>query len=252
MDGTQIPILHKAVDVIHFIAQSDREPTPREAASALGIAPTSCHRIFQTFLRRNWVQPVADGRFGLSLGLHPLLERVAQNPLLSARTRAALAKLARATGITSKISIREGNESVTILREESTAPMALGVRPGARFHLGYGSSGAVLLAGCDDEEIDAVLASAPRVCWELQKPENVRERIAAVRAGKCAVDLGQYRPDIFGISAPIRNADSRICGALTLTGLAYGVSRRSLDRHGKILLAAAARISAIAGKKERA
>lgn len=244
-EAAQIPILNKAIDVMGFIADSDRGPTPREAASALGIAPTSCYRIFRTFHRRNWLQAMPEGRFGLSLGLHPLVQRITRDPLLSSRTRELLAGLTLATGVTGKISIREEDQAVTLLREASTEPMALSVQPAARFHLGYGSSGAVLLSGCSDAEIGNILRRAPSVCWEFQKPADVKKRISEVRAGRCAMDIGHYRPDIFGLSAPIYGTGSTVRASLTLTGLIYGLTKKDFTRFCKKLLETAKRISTV-------
>lgn len=239
----QIPVLQKALRVITAIAEGACEPTMRSLSDSLKVAPATCYRIIQTFAHAGWVRVRGDGRCELGAGLLPLLHRLQSHDLLSQRMMEALRELTAATGVTSKVSVRDGDEAITLLREDSPQPMSLSVRPGARFHLTYGASGAVLLGSLPDQEIEQVIRRAPKECWQWQKPDDVWRRIEETRRDGVATDHGWYRPDVFGISVPLLDAGGELQGSLTLTGLLHGHSKTQLAGFRRLLLRKAAELN---------
>jgi DNA-binding IclR family transcriptional regulator len=245
----QIPVLQKAVQVIEAIAGERCEPTAAVLARTLAIAPATCYRILQTLAHAGWIQLSTDGRCELGLGLLPLLQRLQRHELLGPRVEAVLQSLATATGVACKVSVREDDAAVTVLRVASPQPMALAVQPGARFHLTLGASGAVLLSALADAEIKQILQDASPECWQWQKPAAVWKRIRDVRRLGVATDAGTYRPDVFGISVPLLDLGGHIQGALTLTGLIHGHSKAQLDSWRRLVLAKAAVLNQ--GRKQK-
>ena len=73
-----------------------------------------------------------------------------------------------------------------------------------------------------DAEIKEIIQTAPDSCWQLQKPADVWNRIQETRQRQAVIDVGAYRPDIFGIAAPLLAADGAIQGALSMAGLRHG------------------------------
>jgi DNA-binding IclR family transcriptional regulator len=232
----QIPVLRKAVGVVEALAEGRGEPTAAALARTLALAPATAYRILQTLVHAGWVQQDADGRCALGLGLLPLLQRLQQHELLGPTVEAALQSLATATGVACKVSVREGELALTVMRADSPRPMALAVKAGARFHLALGSSGAVLLSGLPDAEIKRILKTAPTEVWQWQKPVVVWQRIREVRQQGVTLDWGSYSPDIFGISAPLLDFKGNIQGALTLTGLRHGHTKQQIERWRKLVL----------------
>lgn len=239
----QIPVLRKAVRVVEAIADGRCEPTAAVLARTLSIAPATCYRILQTLAHAGWIQLCADGRCELGLGLLPLLQQLQRHELLGPRVEAVLQSLAATTGVACKVSVREDDAAVTVLRVASPQPMALAVQPGARFHLTLGASGAVLLSVLADAEIKQILREAPPECWQWQKPIAVWQRIREVRRLGIATDAGTYRPDVFGISVPLLDLEGHVQGALTLTGLIHGHSKAQLENWRRLMLAKAAELN---------
>ena len=155
---------------------------------------------------------------------------------MGARIADALKDLTDATGVTSKVSVRDADEAVTLLRVDSLDPMGLSVRPGSRFHLTLGASGSVLMADLTGKELDRIIDEAPAVCWESQTPDDVRRRVMEARTRGTVYDSGKYRPDIFGISAPLYDAEGKLHAALTLTGLKHGRLKKQIEEW-RLLLA---------------
>ncbi len=239
----QIPALRKAIQVMNALAEGQCEPTTASLSRTLGIAPATCYRIIQTFAGAGWVTLNSNGRCELGTGLFPILHRLQQSDLLNPRMLDTLRELTDATGVASKVSVRDGEDALTLLRVDSAEPMSLSVRPGARFHLTLGASGSVLLSGLPEKEIAKIIRRAPKECWQWQKPADVLRRAHLARHKGVVTDSGTYRPDIFGISAALRDAHGEIHAALTLTGLSYGRTKTQLDENRQLLEHTAANLN---------
>jgi DNA-binding IclR family transcriptional regulator len=239
----QIPVLQKAIQVLNALANGQAGPTTTTLARALGIAPATCYRIVQTFAHAGWLHVGEDGRCELGAGLFPLLHRLQQSDLLSQRMVDTLRELTEATGIASKVSVRDGDDAVTLLRVDSPEPMSLAVRPGARFHLTLGASGSVLLGSLTEKEVGMIVRRAPKECWQWQKPADVVRRVQEARRKGVVVDSGTYRPDIFGISAALCDTNGHTQAALTLTGLIHGHTKAQLDAFRERLEHTAAKLN---------
>lgn len=240
----QIPVLQKAIRVLHAIAGNACEPTSACLARELRLAPATAYRIVQTFVQARWLNLREDGRCELGLGLLPIAQGIQQHPLLRQQVADILEGMTASTGITSKISVLDGDDAVTLMRVNSTEPMALAVQAGARFHLAFGSSGAVLLSGLPDGEVETILAAAPASCWAHQKPADVWHRVRQVRRQGLAEDLGGFRPDVFGLSAPLFDGGGKIHGVLTMTGLLHGHSDAQIQSWRQLILKKAAELNA--------
>lgn len=231
----QIPVLQKAIQVISAIGDCPRENTATTLARLLKIAPATCYRIVQTFAHNGWVHVLEDGKCELGNGLFVILNQLQDHDLMGPRISEALKEITDATGVTSKVSVRDADDAVTLLRVDSMDPMGLSVRPGSRFHLTLGASGSVLMAGLPDKEVERIIDEAPDTCWQYQTPDDVRNRIKEVRAQGTVYDSGKYRPDIFGISAPLYNADGKLYAALTITGLKHGRLKKQIEEWRRLL-----------------
>jgi len=239
----QIPVLQKAIQVLGAIAGGECEPAVRALSVGLKIAPATCYRIVQTFARAGWLRVDRDGRCELGAGLFPLLHRLQQTDILNPRLVDTLRELTETTGVTSKVSVRDGDDALTLLRVDSAEPMALTVRPGARFHLTLGASGAILLSALSNKEIARIIGRAPKECWQWQKPADVMRRVHDARQKGVVTDSGTYRPDIFGISAALCGPHNQVQGALTLTGLIHGHSKAQLDSFRSLLVRATSKLN---------
>ncbi len=218
MADNTIPILKKAISVLNTVAEGRGAMTTKALAHTLGVPHSTAYRIVQTFISEDWIRPVGGGQFELSFGLLPLLQPLARHELLIETVAEPLRALSRETGLTAKISVRQGRFAVTIFRIESPRPTSVNIRIGASFHLCVGSSGTVLLSGMDEVERQQVIDEAPPECWEFQKPADVLARLAELATTGCCADPGKYRPNNFAITAPLTDRAGRVLAALTLVG----------------------------------
>lgn len=235
-----VPILAKAVAVLKRVSAGGDDTTTKALAHSLGFSHSTVYRVLQTYIAEGWVRAVPGGRHELSLGLLPLLQPLARHDLLIEASRPFLSRLASATGLAAKLSVRQGVQAVTLVRAESPSETAVSVRVGSAFHLTLGSSGAVLLSELSSDERLRIIDEAPRACWKNQSRADVERRIADCRRTGACSDFGGYRPSVHAISAPVRDRASAIIGVFTVVGFPQDFEGRKNKEHTRALLSAAA------------
>lgn len=236
-----IPAVNKAMELVRLLADRRGETTTKALAIRLGLPRTTCYRILQSLVAADWVRRTDEGRHELSVGLMSVLR-----PLRSLRTLETIAEpilesLAARACLTAKVSVRQGDDAVTVARVQSPGETAIAVRVGAAFHLCFGSSGAVLLAGLAQEEVAAIIDRAPSDCWLHQRRDDVFRRIESIRKNGWCADLGTYRPSCHAISAPLVDAAGNVAASLTLIGFPHELSNDRIPSLAKMLLDAARR-----------
>jgi DNA-binding IclR family transcriptional regulator len=184
----------------------------------LNISQSTCYRILQTYVAAGWLRPRESGTFELSFGLVPLLRPLLRHEVLIEAVRDPLAQLAKTTGMTAKLTVRQGDDAVTIYSAQSPRPHAIASRVGAIVSLAIGSSGASYLGDLPDEEVARILNAAPAEAWKFQKPEAVMKRIREGRKLGYYSDNGSYQPNIHTLSAPLYSQDHESVGAISLLG----------------------------------
>ena len=216
-DGT-VPVLRKANRVFELVARSTGGASPKSIAASLGIAPATCYRILRSFVADGWLRQGTGGAFELSFGLVPLLRPLLRHEVLIETVREPMAQLARATGITVKLSIRQGDEHLGIYSAPSPRAHSVLSRVGALGPLAVGSSGAVYLGAMVDADVTRVLDNAPREAWKFQKRETVLRRVRDGRKLGYYFDGGSYQPNINSMSAPLYDVNREVVAVLTLLG----------------------------------
>jgi len=228
-----VPILRNAVRVIQAVAQDSGNGTTKCLAASLGIPHTTCYRILKSFIAEGWLRPHAGGTFELSFGLVPLLRPLLRHELLIETVRNPIARLTETSGLTAKLTVRQGDDAATIHSAHSLKATAITSRVGSVISLAIGSSGAVFLSTMPDKEVARILDTAPEEAWKFQKRADVLRRIAETRKLGCCFDAGSYQPHISAMSAPLTTADGEVVGVVTLLGFPQdfaGTSKAALMR----------------------
>ncbi len=225
-----IPVLVKSVRVLRAVAEGRASGSMQGLARELKIAPATCHRILRTLIDEDFVRPASLGGYTLSGGLHELAGGDNSRGLLIEVADEPLRELVAKTRLAGKVSIRRGDEAMTVARAESPRAMAVSGRIGASFPLVFGSSGGALLADAAENELDRLIGGADVAAWRHQTREDFRHRVAEARRRGVCGDWGGYHPHVHALSAPIRSGDKRVAAAITLMGLPgdFDSSRRAV------------------------
>jgi DNA-binding IclR family transcriptional regulator len=247
-----IPAVDKSLKLLHVLAESGDAMTSAQLARRLDISPSTCYRIIQTLVAHDWLRATESGAFTFSSGMFPLLKPLSDYQQLFEALGAPLRSLVATTGLTAKISIKQGDVASTVYRVESPRPLSPSFKVGGSFPLAYGSSGACLLAGLEDAEVERLLVESPASAWEHQSKADVWARIEAVRSGGLCYDPGQYQPAVYALSAAIHNRGHRCFAAISLIGWASDFSEAQIPNLTKRLSQCAAECTATLGEKSGA
>jgi DNA-binding IclR family transcriptional regulator len=231
-----VPVLHKAFRVFEAVARSSGDCTTKSLAHSLGIAQSTCYRILQSYVAAGWLRARESGTFELSFGLVPLLRPLLRHEVLIETVKEPMTQLAKTTGLTVKLTIRQGNDAVTIFSAQSPRPHAISSRVGATVSIAIGSSGAAFMGHLADTDVERVLNTAPQEAWNFQKRDAVLKRVREGRKQGHFVDGGSYQPNIHTISAPIFSHGREPIGVITLIGFPQdfaGAAKAALIRELK-------------------
>lgn len=230
-----VPVLCKALRIFEAVAKSGGVTT-KELAVSLEISHTTCYRILQSFVAQGWLSARRGGTYELSFALVPLLRPLLHHELLIETVKEPLRQLALTTGLTAKLTVRQGEDAVTLASASSPKSTAITSRVGSVISLAIGSSGAALLGALPDAEVAQILDKAPTEVWKLQDRADVQRRIREARRDGVCFDRGSFQPHIHTLSAALVLPDRGIVAAITLLGFPQdfeGAARAALTRHLK-------------------
>lgn len=204
-----------------------------QVARLCGLARPTAHRLLVALAEQGYVDRDRDtGQWFLGPELYLLGEVARQRYDVTQHARAAVHRLAEATGESAFFSARRGGETVCLLREDGAFPIrSFVLYEGARFPLGVVSAGLVILAMLPDREVDDHLLGVDLTeAWgPVHQASAVRERITQTRQAGYAVNPGLVVEGSWGMAAAVFDRAGRPAWALTLTGVEsrFRASRRT-------------------------
>ncbi|MBM9461482.1 IclR family transcriptional regulator [Nocardioides sp. zg-536] len=153
--------------------------------------------------------------------------------------REVVQRIARVTQESAFFSVRRGDETVCLLREDGSFPIRSHVlHEGVRFPLGVASAGLVVLAFLGEHEREAYLAGADLGAsyGEQHGPAALAERVAATRERGYAVNPGLVVPGSWGLGAAVFDAHDEPRWALSITGIEDRLAPPRQAELGELLL----------------
>lgn len=153
--------------------------------------------------------------------------------------REAVLRIARDTGESAFFSVRRGNETVCILREDGSFPIRSHVlHEGIRFPLGVASAGMAILAFLPERELESYLVDVDLTVD--YGPQHSRPRlekhVAATRAQGYAVNPGLVLRGSWGLGAAVFDHLGQPRWALSITGIESRLAQPRQSMLGDLLL----------------
>lgn len=153
--------------------------------------------------------------------------------------RTHVAALADATGESAFFSVRRGEETVCLLRQDGAFPIrSFVLYEGKRFPLGVASAGLAILSFLPEKSIDRYLQNRDLAQdhGEEHERESLMERIAETRARGWAVNPGLVVEGSWGIGAAVFDTAGQPAWALSLTGIESRFAVARQKEMGTLLL----------------
>jgi len=224
-----VPSVERALKLMEFLGRSEPGATQQELATVLELTPSTCYRILQTLRNQDWIRQQPGGRYVMAGGILRAAMKVADRITRFGAAQPILDQLARATELSCKLSIRQGDEQVTVLRAESPRPMSVSGRVGARFPVVEGSVGAALLSDESEATLRLLAGACREKIPEAADPDLILKRMAEVRKTTvCLVD-SRVRWHTLALSTPVRDSAGTVAAAVTLLGFPEDFSSARMD-----------------------
>jgi len=225
-----VPAVEKMMILLGYLGKKAGGATQPELMKAAGLTASTCYRILQTLRKHDWIRQRDGSAYDLSNGMMPIVLKLSS---LTARLQEAqpiLERLTARTGLSSKLSIRQGDEQVTILRAESSRPISVSGKLGCRFPIIEGSVGAALLAGEASGDIEILSSACGDPIAEKKTPGMILARIREIgRLGFCRLEALQNRWKVATMSMPVRDSGGTVVAAVTVLGMDDDFQPRHVD-----------------------
>lgn len=215
--GTQA--ISRALGVLRLLADSDGEVSAAAVASSLGLSSGTANRILRALEADGFVVQ-NKRRDTYYLGSTAILVgQAAQHGFGLDRTLPILERVNAETGESVNLVVREGGESVVIMRVQSTLPLRFEQRPGARFPLYTTASGKAILAFSPDAEV--YVRSLPRKLEQLtphtlSTPSQLSAQLKEVGHRGYSIDEQENVPGVRCVGAPILDSYGHAQAALVI------------------------------------
>ncbi|GAA2645749.1 IclR family transcriptional regulator [Paractinoplanes durhamensis] len=213
----QSQTLHRGIRILELLAAAGSPQTIAEVGAGLGVHRSITYRLLRTLEDHRLVERDAGGRYWLGLGLTGLARGVRND--LQAAAGPRLNALAGELGMTAFLVVRAGDEAVTVVSVEPQDTAAhVTYRPGTRHPVDRGAPGVAML-----------IPEAPAA--------SDRPELVAARETGWAVSFGEVLPGLRSVAAPV-------VGARAAIAVVYVDESADVERIGRALVDAAAKIAA--------
>ena len=210
-------------------------------AHSLGLTRPTVHRLLRSLKTEGLVDQDAETlRWMLGPELFVLGAIAAERFDVTAIAAPIVQRLAALTGESAFLSVRRGNETVCLVREEGSFPVrSFVLHEGVRFPLGVASAGLAILSFLPDGEVEAYLARATtlQADWgPAHSASAILARVAQTRERGFAVNPGLIVEGSWGMGATVFDAGGRPAYALSITGIEHRFADDRVPALGRILL----------------
>ena len=237
---TAVGTLDRAVDILNAVEAGARSYT--DITRVTGLSRSTAHRLIRALEQHGFLLQAGPAGYALGPRLLSLASSAMRELPLRDLAHPALERLAKVTGESAQLYVRDGDERVCVDAVESDSELRTIVIVGATLPLTRGSAGKVFLAKATDEDRRRVLSTLPT-------DESVRlARMVATTARRGWADsIGEREAGVASVSAPVLDAVGGIVAAVSVSGPADRIGALRGRRYAPAVTAAAHEIEAALG-----
>ena len=239
----------KGLVLLEAMAQHEKSCGVTDLAKQLALGKSNVHRLLQCLVHQGFAQKIPEtGRYELTMKLWELGSKVFQRLDLRQETLPYMELLAAETQETVHLSIRDGIEALYIEKIDSPQPVRAYTSVGGRAPAANVATGKILLAWASESVISQAAehlhAYTPR---SIKSAEALHRELQRIRTIGYAVNTGEWREQVVGVAAPVRDATGAVVGALGISGPAERITDTTISNTVPRLIELAAKASARLG-----
>ncbi|MFI5911842.1 IclR family transcriptional regulator [Dactylosporangium sp. NPDC051541] len=239
----------RTLHVLRAVAFAPNGITLQELSRQLGIPVGSMHRMLKVLATEQFiVRSEASKRYFVGPATRDLVSAGGRAATATTIVHPALSKLGAATGETAFITEFVEHRAVCVSLVTGRHRLRLFVHVGQEMPLHAAASARVLLSDLNDDEAAALLDRRPLLPYTPDTPRTTAEalrRLAVIRQRGYDVCDQELDPGVWAVAAPVRQADGRMCAAVSLASpIGRAPDAPTRNRLTELVLAAAQQIAA--------
>ena len=224
VDRYMVPAVEQAARVLFCLAAgSSSQMSLPEICSQVGIHKSKAYSILQTMQRFGLVLRCGDRKgYSLGPGLIALSRKVLDDLNIPRLAAPLLEELATGIGGTATLGLIVDRMVYVVATHEGGVDIGVTIRTGHRFPLTYGSHGKAIAAFLPDGELDQLLQEDKLYFHgtaERLDRDRLRQELADCRRDGFAMDLGEMKPGLNSVAAPVVGSGGATIGYIALVGL---------------------------------
>ena len=226
-----------------------------DIADELDMSRSTTHRYVITLVALGYLEQGASRKYRLGMRVTDLGMSALNSTGLREHSHPYLEELRQRTSYTSNLSVLDGADILCIDRAGSfrrgQSKIDLGLRPGSRLPAYCTAMGKLLLAHLPEDEQSELLSEmklTKRGPNTITSKRALRSELDEVAGAGLAVGNEELAPELYSISAPVRNETREVIAAVNIAAHSSMISLKKLvDAHGPHLVSTADRLSAQLG-----
>lgn len=238
----------RAARLLRLVTQAPDGMPVAELARRADLTRPTAHRLLVALRHEGLVdQDDRRGRWMPGPELYLMGQVAASRYDITGVARDVVRSLANRTEESAFLSVRRGDETVCLLREEGSYPIrSFVLAEGVRFPLGVASAGLVILSFLPPHDVDAYLErhrELPERWGAAHGEKRLRARLRETQERGYAVNPGLIVEGSYGMGAAVFDRDGHPQWALSLTGVQFRFGPDRQAELGRTLLAHAHQLS---------
>lgn len=233
-----VGVLDRCVLILRAVEEGAHSFT--DIVEATGLTRSTAHRLIQGLENHGLLIHIGGLGYALGPRLLALATSAVRDLPLRELAHPALERLARSTGESAQLFVRDGDRRVCIDTAESASELRTIVEIGAALPLTKGSAGKVFLAWAEDGDRDRIVASA-------DEPARLAQQLQTTRRRGWADSVAERAPGVASVSAPVFGPDRRLLAAVSVSGPTSRLGQLRATRYAPAVMEAAREIEGALG-----
>ncbi|GLC91796.1 transcriptional regulator [Cupriavidus sp. TA19] len=241
--------LLKGLAVLELLSRSDRPLNLTQIGRDLGIVKSNVHRLMQALVETRFVlRDDETGCYSASIKLWELGSAVLAKLDLRRHAERQMEALMTFTGESVHLSVLDGSEAVYVHKVDSPNPVRAYTQIGGRVPAYCVATGKAQLAFAGERRLHEIAGSLQRFTGRtITDPEIFLKEMRKVREQGYAVNRAEWRDDVWGIAAPIRDSRGSVIAAVGVSGPAARFRKAVLAPWSEAVIAAAQEVALALG-----
>ncbi len=217
----QVKSAARVLDILEYLARSERESTLTEIATTLGLPKSSTWLLLQTLTARGYLDSASpSGPFALGSKVMALAGAYTRKATLLQSFPAVAGALVDACGETVQLAALTGIEVLYLAKQDGTRPVRLVSDTGKRIPAHAPALGKILLAALSDRELEERFCSCsfPKLTSNtIASLPQLKQELAMVRSRGYAIDNEEVVDGLLCFAAPVRDASGKVVAGMSVS-----------------------------------